>query len=158
MDNRRTARLLNSLERLVPQVNKQLPSEESWRAGGWFSVADMGTQRELIESNCIRVGRFLGERECKEALAHSMENMELLINHQELVTSRADRTDGSGLRGGAIRAGRYILSFSGFTEFWDEALILYIALLDRLLSEDDLRQMAAPGVLALCNKIAITPI
>lgn len=99
--------------------------------GGYFCLADGATGTPLFITG---IGKVHPEKIARY-FNFAQEKARRLASHLEHVSSAQSRDPEKELYAGAIRAGRYILSFSGLPEALDEAVVLTVAVKAGLLSK-----------------------
>lgn len=99
-----------------------------------------GLVTELITK---KIGTILdpGKEEKYRRLA--TEKAGRLLKHPEHLTSFSSKNDALEQYQGAIRAGDFILSFSGLPSQWDEACMIVLARLNDLIDTDDWKKIIA---------------
>jgi len=113
--------ILNAFESII---TKAVPIiAESHRRGGYLCiVSDSG-----VIYATVRYGEILSEEKAQRYIKLSQEKALRLASHPEHVSSWQSRSDAADQKGGAVRVGRLIYSFSGLPELWDEACMIALA-------------------------------
>lgn len=91
-------------------------------SGGYLCIADVATGSPLA---ITIIGRVPIEKAQKH-LFYCQEKAQRLATHPEHETSFESRNPDANQWGGAVRSGSFILSFSGFSEQIDEAVMMGI--------------------------------
>lgn len=127
-----TGQILHLVDRICEKViRRTLPIDEEWRQGGWLVLA-WSTKEEsyhhLLPFLHRGVGTTLADRAPKYQ-SYSLEKAQRLHRNPDHQTSWESRDEKLECYGGAIRANNeLIVSFSGFSEQWDEAISLFVAI------------------------------
>jgi hypothetical protein len=120
---------------------KELAVYSDGSNGGVLVIYDTESPDPLLTPFTIPAGR-LSRAEFKAKYAYALCNGLYLLEHLECRTSRECRNVEPDILAGAVRAGRFVLSFSGYPEEVDEALMLYVALKLEYLSADEVNSIA----------------
>jgi hypothetical protein len=94
--------------------------------GGVLVIYDTEVPDPLLTPFTIPAGR-VSRTEFKTKYAYALCNGLCLLERPDIRTSRECRHTAPDVLSGAVRAGRFVLSFSGYPEEVDEALMLYVA-------------------------------
>jgi len=113
----------DAVERYIPKVTSLLPSYEGWRRGGWLCILTQ-LDSDLLKSFHVRVGTVPTAKDNKY-LNYSTEKALRLSGFPDHMASRESRNPDAKQYTGAIRIlqPHLIISFSGFSETDDEALL-----------------------------------
>jgi len=128
-----TEEMLDLVANFFNHATHFLMMEERPMPGGYFCLADTVNGRPwficsfgiMLEEKWPRYLHFAQEKALRLAVNPSHES------------SWQSRNEEEEQWGGAIRAGQYILSFSGLPEKWDEALCLAVAFTHQLINMDE---------------------
>ena len=144
--------ILEKTERALAAFRDLPPDVTGGKDGGYLTIRQTKSGQMLA---CVALGAIPTDKQHKYAML-SQEKSYRLFHYSQHSTSWQSREPGIyangfqkledihwGFWGGAIRAGKYILSFSGLPEMGDEALVLTLAVLLDLLSVDQAREIAA---------------
>lgn len=113
---------------------RSLDLVEETRAGGYMTVQDLtdGLAEPLLVARICHDEGHLTKEQSSDYSGFSREKLDRIAHYYMVDPSRSksswqSRDEHAKKYGGAIRAGTYILSFSGLPEQADEALMLALA-------------------------------
>ncbi|MDD2786164.1 MAG: hypothetical protein PHS79_04735 [Patescibacteria group bacterium] len=132
---------------IVKWINSRwLTGDNKWRKGGWLCILDPDGKIFFHEP----IGEVPAEKDEKyKALA--AEKALRLHEHPEHNMSWQSRDPDKNQWGGAARhPDGWIISFSGFSEFWDEYLVL--ALFQALEMHDEISRTASTSIIDYYQK------
>lgn len=116
------------------ELMRSLDLVEETRAGGYLTVQDLsdGLDEPLLVARICHGDGHLTLEKSSAYIGFSREKLDRVAHFYKIDPSRTksswqSRADHAQWYGGAIRAGKYILSFSGLPEKTDEALMLALA-------------------------------
>jgi hypothetical protein len=113
--------LLEALGNLIPEAVDLINDPK--RKGGYLCVT-MPTGTPLC---VLIVGEVEPEEKAQKYFEFCQEKAKRLAANAGHVSSWQSRDESQNRYGGAIRTGKFILSFSGFPEDWDEACMVVAA-------------------------------
>ncbi len=96
---------------------------DSARKGGYLCIARPNGMIMAV----VLIGTVAKEEKAKKYLSLCQEKALRLALHPEHCSSWQSRDESVQHYGGAIRTKRFIFSFSGFPELWDEAFVVDLA-------------------------------
>lgn len=111
--------------------------------GGYLCVADTADGTPLI---VVQVGSVPSTEKRRKYCDFSQEKAFRLAHHRGEISSWLSRNEAENKWGGAIRAGKFIFSFSGLTEQQDEIMAIYMAIKFGMINRRDMDEiMRASG-------------
>lgn len=141
------------LEHLLPIINEG--KVESAKRYGGFLIAGKFDKGETVTHLMLKFGD-VPESELPNYQKWAMGKVQSLQENPDHVSSRQSRNPDLDRWGGAIRAGEYFLSFSGFEEDEDEALVLLLAIeLSLLGGSRALEIVHYSKSIYICNRVLI---
>jgi hypothetical protein len=121
-------KLFQALDQALHYCLIHSQNNDKVRQSGYFTLRDLSTGRVIFT---IMLGDVPKEKQ-EKYLQLSLEKGDRLYKNYKITfknfSSWQTRNPDKDMWGGAIRAGIYILSFSGLAELCDEALVLELAL------------------------------
>jgi hypothetical protein len=125
---------------LLVDINSGLPHCDR-RSGGYLCVFSKDAKVDDPPLALFTLG-LTETKKAGERFELCQEKARRLISNPRHLSSWQSRDPEEGRKGGAIRANDYIFSFDGLTEEGDEALVLAIANALKLMSGDDMNEIA----------------
>jgi hypothetical protein len=132
-------RVVLSAERNVQLILGLLAERGEEKTGGYFCLVSKEQSRQILA--VIQFGSLSAELATQYS-NYVLEKVERLDAHPDTLASHETRDEAKHRFGGAIRASGYLLSFSGFTEDADEALVLLVAMEKELLTQAEALDIA----------------
>lgn len=121
-------KLFQALDQALHYCLVHLQNNDKIRQSGYFTLRDITSGRVIF---ILMLGQVPNEKQ-EKYLQFSLEKGDRLYKDYKKnfknFSSWQTRDPDKDKWGGAIRAGKYVLSFSGLSELLDEALVLEIAL------------------------------
>lgn len=135
-----TVRLINAASKVLAKASDMLVAGGlPDKTGGYLAWTDSnGTLLSAF------MWGFMPMDKAAKRQKFALEKTTRLALHNLHRTSYRSRNPKEECWGGAIRAGEYILSFSGFPEKWDEAAMFVLAIKLSLLHRDDVFRHISP--------------
>jgi hypothetical protein len=151
MVGNRLFQISQAVEKYVRLAQPHFDEENRWRTGGYFCLWDTGHRAPFLVT---LIGDPTDEKMMKYYV-YSMEKADRLRSNvtQGHRTSFQSRDENKKWFGGAISTPRMILSFSGFQEMWDEAVMLATAVNLRLISRSDAAGIAHGTAVGPLNRL-----